>query len=185
MDNSYSTTNKWKKRQHLSREDRILIQIRRKDGKRIREIAREIGCAPATIANELKQGTVILYNGTVRRYKASVGQKTYEEHRQSNCRHYDYLKKDDYLQYVVKHFFEDGWSLDACFGKTLKEGAFIHEQMMNTRILYHYVDLVLLRIKNYNLTEKLKCNTRKHRNRMNRRNLGRNIEERPESINSR
>ena len=43
MDNSYSTTNKRKKGQHLSYEDRILIQIRRKDGKSIRAIAREIG----------------------------------------------------------------------------------------------------------------------------------------------
>lgn len=185
MDNSYSTTNKRKKGQHLSYEDRILIQIRRKDGKSIRAIAREIGCAPGTITNELKRGTVILYNGNVRRYKASVGQKTYEEHRRASCRHYDYLKKNDYLQYVTKHFFEDGWSLDACFGRALKEGAFTREQMVNTRTLYHYVDLGLLRIKNYNLPEKLNRNTRKHRNRMNKRKLGRSIEERPESINSR
>jgi hypothetical protein len=26
----------------------------------------------------------------------------------------DFLKKADFIKYVIKHFFEDGWSLDVC-----------------------------------------------------------------------
>lgn len=94
MDHSYSTTNEHKKGQHLTYDERMLIQIRLKDGKSQRAIAREIGCSPTTISNEIKRGTVLLYHGRVKRYKASTGQKTYEEHRMASCRHYDYLSKE-------------------------------------------------------------------------------------------
>ena len=37
---------------HLSYEERVLIQIRRKDNKSMRYIARELSCSPQTISNE-------------------------------------------------------------------------------------------------------------------------------------
>lgn len=76
MDQLQSTTTQRKKGQHLTFEERVLIQTRLKDGYSKRAIAREIGCSPATICNEMKRGTVPLYTGNVFRYKASVGQKT-------------------------------------------------------------------------------------------------------------
>lgn len=78
MDHSYSTTNEHKKGQHLTYDERMLIQIRLKDGKSKRSITREIGCSLTTISNEIKRGTVLLYHGMVKRYKPSTGQKTYE-----------------------------------------------------------------------------------------------------------
>ena len=117
-----STTNEHKKGQHLTYDERMLIQIRLKDGKSQRAIAREIGCSPTTISNEIKRGTVLLYHGRVKRYKASTGQKTYEEHRMASCRHYDYLSKKEFLDYVEKHFFYDHWSLDACSRRALRDG---------------------------------------------------------------
>ena len=75
MDYSYSTTNGHKRGQHLTYDERMLIQIRLKDGKSQRAIAREIGCSPTTISNEIKRGTVLLYHGRVKRYKASTGRK--------------------------------------------------------------------------------------------------------------
>ena len=61
--------------QHLSYEERVLIQIRRKDNRSMRSIARELGCSPQTISNEIKRGTVGLYHGSVKRYKAEVKRK--------------------------------------------------------------------------------------------------------------
>ena len=60
MDYLYSTTTEHSKGQHLSFEHRVLIQIRLKDGWSPNKIAKEIGCAPNTVRNEIKRGTVVL-----------------------------------------------------------------------------------------------------------------------------
>ncbi|SFU68099.1 Helix-turn-helix domain-containing protein, partial [Eubacterium pyruvativorans] len=77
MDHSHSTTTSHKKGKHLTYAERVLIQIRLKDNYSIRAIAREIGCSPSTVSNEIARGSVFLYNGHVTRYKASAGQKAY------------------------------------------------------------------------------------------------------------
>ena len=75
MDNSHSTISSHIKGKHLSYEERVLIQIRLKDNYSIRAIAREIGCSPSNVSNEMARDSVALYNGHVTRYKASAGQK--------------------------------------------------------------------------------------------------------------
>ena len=65
MDYVYSTTTKHEKGKHLSYDERVLIQIRLKDGWSANKIAKEIGCAPNTVRNEIRRGTV-------KRYKAKV-----------------------------------------------------------------------------------------------------------------
>ena len=57
--------------------------------------------------------------------------------------------------------------------------------MVCTKTLYNYVDLGLLPIKNIDLPEKLKRNTKSSNARKSRRILGKSIEERPETVNSR
>ena len=111
MDYSHSTTTSHIKGKHLSYEERVLIQIRLKDHYSIRAIAREIGCSPSTVSNEIARGSVALYNGHVTRYKASAGQKAYEDNRKNSCRHYDFLSRSAFLEYVFKHFTEvaDHW----------------------------------------------------------------------------
>ena len=148
------------KGKHLSYEDRVLIQIRLKDNYSIRAIAREIGCSPSTVSNEIARGSVSMYNGHVTRYKASAGQKAYENNRKYSCRRYDYLSKAAFLDYVYQHFFEDGWSLDACTGRAILSGEFSRDQIVCTRTLYRYVDLGFFGIKNHNLPEMLRRNTK-------------------------
>ena len=126
-----------------------------------------------------------MYHGRVKRYKASTGQKTSEGHRMASCRHYDYLSKKEFLDYVEKHFFDDHWSLDACAGRALRDGVFTREQTVCMKTLYNYVSLGLLKIKNINLPVKLRRNTKLHRNRSNKKKLGRSIEERPVETNER
>ena len=80
------------------------------------------------------------------------------------------------------NFQENGWSLDACVGRALQDGTFTRDQMVCTKTLYHYIDLGLLGIKNIDLPEKLKRNTKKRLLRKNKKGLGRSIEKRPREI---
>ncbi|MDD7433958.1 MAG: IS30 family transposase [Peptoniphilaceae bacterium] len=165
MDHLYSNTTEHRKGQHLSFEHRVLIQTRLKDGWSANKIAKEIGCAPNTARNEIRRETVALYKGNILRYKATTGQATYEKNRQVCCRHCDFLEKADFISFVEKKFFEDGWSLDACVGYALKEGLFLRRQIVCTKTLYGYVDLGLLGIKNIDLPERLRRSPKKEQTR--------------------
>lgn len=185
MDQVYSTINEHKKGQHLLKEDRFFIEIRLKDGWNANRIAKEIGCSPNTVRNEIKRGTVSSPNGKPRCYKAKVGQAVYEKNRQASRRHYDRLEKCDFISYVENHFFDDKWSLDVCVGRALQDGTFSREQIVCTKTLYNYIDLGLLGIKNIDLPDKLRRKPKKARNRENKRVLGRSIDERDKEIEER
>lgn len=180
MDQSNNTTRhqKWK---HLKYEERVIIQIRIKDGWKANQIAKEIGCAPNTVRNEMRRGAVTLYHGKVQRYKAKAGQEKYEENRQASVKPYKYLECTGFLKYVSTQFHskERQWSLDACVGRATYENLFAKEEMVCTKTLYNYIDMGLLPISNMDLPEKLKRSTNRQRVRKNKRILGRSIEERP------
>ena len=182
MDNTNYTT-EHRKGQHLSRKERWEIQIRLKDGWTIYRIAKEMGRAYNTIKNEIKRGTVSLYDGKQQRYKPEKGEAVYREHRKNSRRKFHCLAAAPFLQYVAEHFKGDSkWSLDACCGAALKSGKFRREEMVCTKTLYNYVDLGLLPIKNIDLPEKLRRSAKPKKVRENKKNLGRSIEERPEIV---
>ena len=182
MDNTNYTT-EHRRGQHLLSEERHEIEVRLKDGWSIYRIAKHLGRPYNTIKNEIKRGMVSLYNGRKHRYKADEGEKVYHEHRQSCRKQYRCLASIRFLQYVVTHFKGDEqWSLDACCGSALISGKFRRQEMVCTKTLYSYVDLGLLPIKNIDLPEKLRRNTKAKKVRENKKNLGRSIEERPEII---
>lgn len=180
-----STMIKHSRGKHLSYEERILIQIRRKDNKSMRYIARELGCSPQTISNEIKRGTVSLYHGSVKRYKAEVGQEAYRKHRLNSGRKLKFLETKVFIDYVVEHFHNYHWSLDACWGRATSKGLFSSQEVVCTRTLYNYVDRGLIGIRNADLPEKLKRNTKSKHVRRNKKKLGRSIEERPKEIDQR
>ncbi|MCT3412804.1 IS30 family transposase, partial [Lactobacillus helveticus] len=140
---------------------------------------------PSTISYEVRRGTVSLYHGKQKRYKADQGQSIYQINRRHCGRKSAFLKKAGFINYVIKHFFEDGWSLDVCANRSLAAGEFSHCQTVCTRTLYNYVDQGLMTIKNYDLPEKLKRNTKLHHVRQNKKKLGRSIKERPKEIEQR
>lgn len=182
MDLLHSNMDHHIKGKHLSYENRVYIQALLKEGYSYRAVARKLGCSPAMISYEVKRGTVSLYNGHVCRYHAEAGQKSYHAHRLNSGRKSKYLTHKSFIDYTEKHFFDDGWSLDAAYGRALATGKFTSDQVVCTRTLYNYVDSGLLKIKNHNLPEKLTRNTKKHRVRKNKKKLGRSIEERPKEI---
>lgn len=185
MDHVYSTTETTKKGSHLSYEERVIIEIRLKDGKSPNKIAQELGRASNTIRNEIKRGTVTLYNGHVQRYKAKAGQETYEKNRQACGRHFDLFVKKEFIAYVEQHFYEDKWSLDACHGKALESGKFSRKEVVCPKTLYSYVGLGLIGIRNHNLPEKLHRKAKTKTTRENKKKLGRSIEERPKTVETR
>ena len=72
MDNiNYATEHR--KGQHLLSEKRHEIEVRLKDGWSIYRIAKHLGRPYNTIKNEVKRGTILLYNGKQKRYKADAG----------------------------------------------------------------------------------------------------------------
>ena len=82
-------------------------------------------------------------------------------------------------------FKQKSWSLDASVGYAKENNLFSSNEMVCTKTLYNYVDLGILPIKNIDLPEKLKRNTKSSNIRKSRKILGKSIEERPETVNSR
>ena len=135
-----------RKGQHLNFEERELIETRLKDGWNLNQISHEIGCCYNAVKKEVKRGTVLLYNGKVERYKARAGQAVYEMNCQNSLKPYRLAACRRFIEYVERHVEEDGWSLDACFGKALESGEFSREEVVCTKTLYNYVDSGLMNI---------------------------------------
>ena len=182
MDKTNYTT-EHRKGQHLLSEARHEIEVRLKDGWSIYRIAKHLGRPYNTIKNEVKRGTVLLYNGKQKRYKTDAGEQAYHEHRE-NCRRVNCcLKAARFLAFVVsKVMGDEKWSLDAAFGYALNSNEFRRDEIVCTKTLYNYVDLGLLPIKNIDLPEKLRRNSKAKKSRENKRNLGASIDERPEIV---
>lgn len=178
-------TTERRKGQHLTFEERVIIQTRMNDGWNANRIAKEIGCSYNCIKKELARGTVFLYNGKVKRYKARVGQMTYELNRSKCVKKINIMNCLRFIRYVEQKFEEEHWSLDACVGKALESGEFTREEIVCTKTLYNYVDAGLMKIKNIDLPEKVSRKPGHKHCRENKRKLGDSIEERPESVDSR
>ena len=185
MDNPNCST-EHKKYQHLTSEERHIIEVRLNEDKwSIYAIAKSLGRPYNTIKNEINRGTVYLYNGKVTRYKADKGEEVYLEHRRNSCRNYRCLETAGFLRYVEDQFFDEGWSLDATVGYAKANGLYSSKEMVCTKTLCNYVDLGLLKIKNIDLPEKLSRKTKSKKNRENKRKLGNSIEQRPDIVDTR
>lgn len=184
MDNLKYTT-EIRKNQHLCLDEREEIQIRLKDGWSIYRIAKSLNRSYNTIKTEIKRGTVEMYGGHVKRYKATAGQQTYESNRQTCRKQYKRLIVSAFIHWVEEEFREKHWSLDACVGRATLMNIFTRDKIVCTKTLYNYVDNGLLQIKNIDLPEKLRRNTKTKRVRENKKHLGKSIEERPDSVETR
>ena len=130
-------TTKARKGQHLTAEERHDIEVHLRDGWSTYKIAKHLGRSYNTVKGEIERGTVLLYNGKVKRYKASMGEQVYKEHRQNSAKKYRALETSSFLQYVAVQFKSKGWSLDACFGNALAKGLFPRNEMVCTKTLYN------------------------------------------------
>lgn len=186
MDNpNYITESR--KYKHLNFEERVLIQIRLKDGFSPYCIAKELGRARNTILHEIRRGTVpqIKQYKTVHMYLADAGKAIYERNRQNCQRKNQRLMCNAFIAFVCKKVLEEHWSLDACYGYANYNRLFSRTEMVCTKTLYNYVDAGLLRVKKLDLPVKVRLNTKPKRTRANKIKLGRSISERPAYIEAR
>ena len=70
----------------------------------IRAIAREIGCSPTTVQNEIKRGTILMYKNHSPYYRVKAGQAAYESNHCNSCRTYDFIAKSKFINYVSDLF---------------------------------------------------------------------------------
>ena len=180
-------TTEHQKGKHLTYEDYVKIQVRLQDGWSANRIAvKELHCSPNTVRKIIRQGMTPLYHGKVQRFKSKTAWQIHKENRSRSCRTYQAAEKKAFLSYVESHFCgDDKWSLDACVGYALAHNLFKRSEMLCTKTLYNYVELGLLGIKNIDLPQKLHRRTKAKRIRERKRVLGRSIEQRPESVDSR
>ena len=171
MDCTNCTTER-RKGQHLTFEERVIIQTRWNDGWNINQISKEIGCSYNCIKTEIARGMTPLYNGKVMRYKARTGQMVYELNRSKCVKSVNLMNCIRFIKYVEQKFEEEHWSLDACVGRDIESGEFTREEIVCTKTLYNYVDAGLMKIKNIDLPEKVSRNTKQHHSRKNKRELG-------------
>ena len=186
MDHQNNNTES-RKNKHLNYKERILIELRLKDGFSAYKIAKELGRPINTILNEIRRGTTkqIKQNKAIEIYLADTGAAIYNQNRKNSCCTFKRLKCSEFINYVVCMIKDRSWSVDACVGYALATGKFERSQIVCTKTLYNYIDLGLLAIKNADLPMKLRRNTKPLIVKDHKKKLGKSISERPSNINTR
>ena len=132
-----------KKGQHLRMEDRGAIKVLKKQGLGPRAIARQIGCAPSTVTNELRRGTPARKSnkGKAPGYSPKLGEAVYRANRASCHRHPKAGVCSNFTSWVVRQIREHKWSLDACCGYAKRHDLLEPSEMVCSRTLYNRAPL--------------------------------------------
>ena len=174
------------KNKHLTIKERAQIELLVKQGVKKSEIARIIGISRSTLYNELNKGTVEQMDTQLKIHKeyfAETGQAIYEQNRKNSHKSYKFAKAFDFIKYSENEILEKKYSPDIVCGIAKKEGKF--KEMVCTKTLYNYIDAGLMKVKNIDLTLKVKLSNKSRKCRKNRRIMGESIEKRPQKVNER
>ena len=171
-----------KKGQHLRMEDRGAIKVLKKQGLGPRAIARQIGCAPSTVTNELRRGTPARKSnkGKAPGYSPKLGETVYRANRALCHRQSKVGVCGNFTDWVVRQMREHKWSLDACCGYAKRHNLFESSEMVCSRTLYNMVWNGRLSIRPTELPEALKRKAKKYGVRKNKKRYGTSISDRPE-----
>lgn len=172
---------------HLSFKERQLIEYWHSDGKSNREIGKRLGRHHQTIANELKRGTTTQIKGNRKvkqLYFADTGQAVYTKNRKRCGAKSKLISAFDFINYACKQIVEFNWSPDSIVGfvKSLED---FDKPIVSTKTLYNYVDSGILPIRNHHLKMKLRLSPKNKRGHQHKKELGKSIELRPISVDSR
>ena len=186
MDHNNSITNP-RKNKHLNFEERMIIQIRLKDGFSAYKIAKELSRPINTILNEIKRGTVeqIKAGKRVFIYYADTAQNKYKKNRINSAGSSKFLKCFNFIMYVSKTMKEKIWSPDATVVDAKLNNKFSKSEIVSSKTIYNYIDKGLLSIKNIDLPMKLRRSNKSTITRTNKKILGNSINDRPASIDER
>ena len=108
--------------------------MRLKDGCSLRAIARELNCSPSTISYEIKRGTVKLYHGKVKRYKATQGHDVYQAHRKNCGRKSDFSKKLNLFTMSTNISLKTVGRLMFCSNRATAAGEFSSSDVVCTKL---------------------------------------------------
>ena len=172
-----------KKGQHLHREERGAIQHLKCQGYSNRAIAREIGCSPSTVANELRRGTPPRKSNKGRKpgYSARRGEAAYKANRKRSRKPHRICHCTRFVRWIIKQVREHKWSLDACVGYARLHGLFSADEMVCTHTLYNEVWAGNLDLSVTELPEALKRKQNKgSKHREHKKSFGTDISQRPE-----
>ena len=172
-----------KKGQHLQREERGAIQHLKCQGYSNRAIAREIGCSPSTVANELRRGTPPRKSNKGRKpgYSARRGEAAYKANRKRSRKPHRICHCTRFVRWIIKQVREHKWSLDACVGYARLHGLFSADEMVCTHTLYNEVWAGNLDLSVTELPEALKRKQNKgSKPREHKKSFGTDISQRPE-----
>lgn len=172
-----------KKGQHLQREERGAIEHLKRQGYSNRAIAREIGCSPSTVANELRRGTPPRKSNKGRKpgYSSRRGEAVYRANRKRSRRHHRISRCTAFLGWVIRQFKEHKWSLDACVGYARLHRLFPADEMVCTHTLYNEVWAGNLDLSVTELPQAMKRRrNRDPKSREHKKEYGKDITQRPE-----
>ena len=169
--------------QHLQREERGAIQALKRQGLSNRAIARELGCFPTTIGNELRRGTPPRKSskGRAPGYSAKHGEAIYRSNRLRSRKPHKLLSCGAFVSWVAAQVREHKWSLDSCVGYARLHGLFPADEMVCTRTLYNEVWAGNLDLSVTELPEAMKRKQHKDsKPREHKKSFGTDISQRPE-----
>ena len=172
-----------KRGQHLQREERGAIQALKRQGLSNRAIARELGCSPTTVGNELRRGTPPRKSnkGRVPGYSAKRGEAVYRANRLRSRKPHKLSSCGAFVSWVAAQVRGHKWSLDACVGYAKRHGLFPGNEMVCTHTLYNEAWAGNLPIGIMELPEAVKRKrTQSAKPRENKKNYGKSIDLRPE-----
>lgn len=186
MDHNDHTTND-RKEKHLSYAERVKIEVWLQEGHNGSWIAKKLGRAKSTIYTAIKNGLTeqIRQGKKIKVYLADHSQAVYEKSRMNSLKPFKVLKCEEFVDDVCKLMYERKWSVDAAVGFLKQDPKYADKPTVCTKAIYNYIDLNFLPVKNIDLPAKLKRNTEQKRVRNNKRRLGKSIDLRPDSVESR
>ena len=165
----------------ISREERVYIQIYRKENKSINWIAKKLGRSPSTISRELKRNSWKAFT-TV--YNALAAQNQADERQRNSHRKTPILEKYPELARYVEDMIKEGHSPEIIAGRINKMGLF--ETTISHETIYNYIYTnkkeLIKYLRWYNHKQRKKRGKKQAANRIRNRVF---IDNRPENINNR
>lgn len=186
-----------RKGKHLSYSERSQIAILKTENYSNRQVAKALGRVPQTINNEIKRGTITqlkrqkqngkIYDYYTTIYDPDAGQAAYDRHRLNSACRPKWADTDAFIEWADDKILEEKWSPDVVVGFARTQDLFDPSIIPCTTTLYGWIDKGIMKTKNMDLLEKLsrKPKDSSYRSRINKRVLGKSIEQRPAEIDDR
>lgn len=168
--------------------ERGKIEALRKAGYTQGEIARMLGKSQSTISREIARNSVDQLDTQlrpVRRYYAEAAQRQAMERRAGGGNQSKHEQYPEVMARIEGDILEKGWTPDAAIGRLERESG--ERCPFTVRTFYNYVDKGLTKVKPIDLPAKVSRKPRKKKSQAvgKAREIGRSIEERPATVETR